>query len=317
MGKGTLLALGGGGLSAAAWFAAPVLGVPAGVLLIYFSPLPLLVLGLSLGGNAAAMGAAAGMVFMAVFAGVAAAAVFGATHALPAWLIVYQSLRRGTARSGSDAWNPVGHVLALLTVVVAAATAATAAAIGGGEGLEATVRALWSEAVEMWTPGLDETGRASLIEVLVPVFIGFSAGTLLVMNVVNGVIAQTLVARRHQAIRPTPVWSAFTLPDWIAWPLVGCAALGLLTSGDVAYLAVNLVIVFATPYFFLGLAVVHTAARGWGARTPILFLFYILLILFFLVLGGIVAALGMAEQWVGLRRHLVTRGPGPGPAEEE
>jgi hypothetical protein len=60
---------------------------------------------------------------------------------------------------------------------------------------------------------------------------------------------------------PTPNWSALTLPEWMSWPLVGTAVVALVSSGDVAYLAHNLVLIFAAPYFFLGLAVVHSLAR--------------------------------------------------------
>ncbi|HRK95387.1 MAG TPA: DUF2232 domain-containing protein, partial [Rhodospirillales bacterium] len=92
--------------------------------------------------------------------------------------------------------------------------------------------------------------------------------------------------------------------DWLAWPLVGAAAVSLVTGGDVQYLARNVAMILATPYFFLGLTVVHAFARRSAAKPALLSGFYVILVVFTLVVGAIVAGLGMIEQWVGLRERI-------------
>ncbi|MCU0894410.1 MAG: YybS family protein, partial [Rhodospirillales bacterium] len=106
--------------------------------------------------------------------------------------------------------------------------------------------------------------------------------------------------------RPTPEWSKLTVPDWFAWPLVGAAAISLVTGGDAQYLARNAAMILAVPYFFLGLTVVHALARRSAVKGLLLGVFYVVLVLFTLVAGAIVAGLGMIEQWVGLRERIAS-----------
>ena len=79
-------------------------------------------------------------------------------------------------------------------------------------------------------------------------------------------------------------------------------------DGQLAYLALNVVIVLLVPFFFAGLAVVHAFASGRQARTLLLVVFY-----FFLLVSGwpiaLVIGLGVIEQWAGLRRRFARTGP--------
>ena len=62
-------------------------------------------------------------------------------------------------------------------------------------------------------------------------------------------------------------------------------------------------LVFSVPYFFMGLAVIHTLSRPWSARTLALAMFYLFLIVFHWPVA-VIAALGLVEQWVGLRQRI-------------
>ncbi len=312
MNKTALIAIGGGGLSAAASMAG-IFGSPGGFVLAYLAPLPLILVGLGLGPMAAVIAGATGFASVGLLGGITSAGVYGGMHAFPSWLLARQALTR-TSNPGdaSETWYPVGSVLSWLAVAGAAIAVATVLAARGQAGIEESVKTLLETALSMAAPTLAEADRQTVASFMAPMFIGMTAVTWLLMMTVNGVLGQGLLSRRGWAIRPTPRWSELTLPDWMSWLLVGAAAVTVFASGDVEYLAFNLVIIFAAPFFFLGLAVVHTLTRAFPARGLVLAAFYVALVLFLLVVGLAVAALGVIEQWVGIRARFAKGGPAQG-----
>jgi len=306
MGKTALLAVGGGGLSGAALLAA-LAGSPWGVVTAYMAPLPLLAAGFALGAGGFGFAAAAGLAITLAFGGPTGAGLYGGMHVLPSWLIVQQALR--TDATAADGWQPVGKVLAGITVLVALLVAVTIWFSRGEGGVEATMQAMLTTVMGLAAPALDDADRAALVGRLAPLFPGFSGAVWLATLVGNAVAAQGLLASRGWARRPRPRWSELQVPGWLDWVLVATAVAGLVFSGDAAYLARNGVVVLLTPYFLVGLAVVHVAARRSTLRGPLLAGFYVVVMVFFLVAVALVAALGVAEQWVGIRRRLPATPP--------
>lgn len=300
MGKSALLAVGGGGLSGMAVLAA-LAGSPLGVIAVYLAALPLLMAGLALGTSGLGLAAGTGLAVALVFGGFAAAGLYAGMHVIPSWLIVQQSLR--TQAGTVDGWRPAGDVLAVLTLLIAFVVAASSWASGGAEGIEAAVRQVLTTATGM-IAGIDEATRGALVDQVAPLFPGFSAVFWLITLVANVALAQGLLVTRGWNRRPKPQWSALRLPAWLDWPLVGAAVLALAGSGDVAYVARNVVVILLTPYFLVGLAVVHGIARRARSRGLMLAAFYGLLMVFFVFAAAMVAALGIAEQWIGVRRRL-------------
>jgi hypothetical protein len=80
--------------------------------------------------------------------------------------------------------------------------------------------------------------------------------------------------------------------------------LGLGLDSWLMVIAANGILAQGLPYFFAGLAVVHAACRNRGARTVMLTIFYIILILFAWP-AALVAGLGLLDQVIGLRRRLL------------
>jgi Predicted membrane protein (DUF2232) len=301
MGKSMLIAIGGGGLSAVASLAGQ-LGLPGAILVACLAPLPLLAVGLALGPKAAAIAAGTGILFSLAVAGVAAASVYAGLHALPAALVVERALAgAGAGPKSTEGERAAGTALASLAVFVAVLAGAVAF-IGRGEaGVEVAVRGFLDEGLAMTMSGLPVNARQRFIETAAPMFVGLSGVSWQLLIAGNSLLAQRIVSRRGQAIRQTPAWSRLSLPDWLAWPLVGAAAIALVTGGDAQYLARNVTMILATPYFFLGLTVVHALARRSPAKGLLFTGFYAGLVIFTLVAGAIVAGLGMIEQWAGLR----------------
>lgn len=303
-----LLAVGGGGLSSLI-FLAPFWGGPLGVVLMYLAPLPLLAAGLGLGSRPAILAAGAGVITAAAIGGAfavgsfAVAGVYAGLHALPACLVIYQALmkKRSGATEDPEAWFPPGAILASLTLLGGFGVVGLALAIAGTTGIEESVRGVLMAAMEAAGPAVPATDLGAFVDTLAPTFLGFSGVMWVTMMVINGVLAQGFLTRRQWNIRPRPRWSALTLPEWLAWPLVISAAIALLAGGDIGYAANNLVILFAAPYFFLGLAVVHSLLAKASQRGFALVTLYACLFLFFVFVAGIIAALGIAEQWAGVR----------------
>jgi hypothetical protein len=310
--KAGVIALGGGGLSAAASVAA-LFGASGGVVFAYLAPLPLLLVGLGLGSGATAIATATGILAVAVLGGVPAAGVYGGMHAFPSWLIVHQMLSQKPA-GGVPSSRSVGSILCWLAVVGGVIATVTAVVGRGEAGIEGSVRDLLAGAASMAAPDLADVDRDTFVGYMAPLFIGVSGITWMLMLVVNGVLAQAVLARRGWNLVPTPKWSELTLPEWMTWPLVGTAVVALVSSGDMEYLAHNLVLIFAAPYFFLGLAVVHSLAQLAPRRGFVLTAFYVTLGLFLAFAGAAVVGLGVIEQWAGVRRRFV--GPGPGQGSE-
>lgn len=326
MGKTVLVALCGGGLSAVAALAAQ-LGLPGSFVLACFAPLPLLAVGLARGLHAGAIAPAAGVTLAMAVAGPAAAGVFAGLHALPSWLIVYAAIvgigttpaagapapvgRIGPVAAPANGAATAGTVLGVLAVYAAALACAVAVATRGPEGIEAGTRIILDQAVAVSMSSLPLEARESFVQTAAPLFIGLFGISWQILIAGNTLLAQRIVSRRGWAMRPTPAWSALRLPDWLAWPLVGVAALALVTSGDVQFLARSAALILATPYFFLGLAVVHAFARRSRGGGLMLAALYILLVIFTIMAGAVVAGLGMIEQWAGVRKRL-----GP-PAQKE
>ena len=85
----------------------------------------------------------------------------------------------------------------------------------------------------------------------------------------------------------------------------------LLGAPELKYIGRNLAMILAVPYIFLGLAVVHALARRLSFPGTFLAVFYIVLVYFVLGNSGwlvvVLAAVGMIEDWTGLRVRLAER----------
>ncbi|MEE9318280.1 MAG: DUF2232 domain-containing protein [Rhodospirillales bacterium] len=310
MPKDTLIALGAGVLAALA-ATAFLSRAPGALMLVYFADLPLFMAGFAFGPQAAAIGGAAGFMTAGLIGGGLAAGVFGIMQALPVWLVVRQLLlQRPAAVAGSAEpdgqieWYPIGDTLCWLTFFAAAMLVVmTLTSLTGDQGLSVLVSTNLDEILKGLAPHWDEEHRASMVAVIVPMLPGAIGVSWLVMTIVNATLAHGILTRLKKILRPSPAYAALDLPQWISWPLVLSALLALLGSGEMEYTGRNLAMILVVPFFFLGLAVVHTWARRVTYSGMVLAAFYLVL-----VLSGwatiVVAGIGMAELWVGLRHRM-------------
>lgn len=310
MSKETLIAIGAGVLSA---FAAMTLfgRTPGALIFVYLASLPLFMVGLSAGPRAVTLGGAVGFMVAGLLGGGMAAGVFGLMQALPAWLVVKQSLlqRPAGAPGGQPIRYPAGSTLCWLTMLAGAMLAVAAmASLFDDRTFSAVVTSNLDSIFKAIAPEHDAAQRSSMVEVITPMFPGAVGVSWVLMSIVNATLAQGILVRMGRNLRPSPAYAGLELPQWMSWPMIGSAALALLGSGEIEYTGRNLAMVLAVPYFFLGLAVVHTWAHRLSYTGLMLGSFYLVL----LVSGWamlVVAGVGMLEQWRGLR------GAAPGPTK--
>ncbi|HEY4635442.1 MAG TPA: DUF2232 domain-containing protein, partial [Rhodospirillales bacterium] len=172
------------------------------------------------------------------------------------------------------------------------------------------------ELLHAMAPHLGDARIALSVQMMAPLFPGAVGGSWLIMSVVNAALAQAILVRMKRNLRPTPAYAETTLPQWVSWPLVGAAALALIGSGDLQYTGRNLAMVLAVPFFFVGLAVVHTLARRVAYKGLILAAFYLVLVLSGWAMVA-VASFGVVDQWFGLRHRFAGPPAGGPPATTE
>lgn len=300
MSRNNLLALGAGVVSALLYLSV-VLGAPGAVMLAYFSQLPLFMVGFGLGLVPAAI--ASGVAFVGVMSATkfAAMTVFLVSSVVPVLLIVRQALLNRQAPDGSTEWYPPGLILSWLTALgLVCLGGAALATIGIEGGLRGAGRMFLDRLVEI--QGGAATQLAATLEALETILPAAVIVSGLIMVVINATMAQGILVRSETALRPSPRYSEMELPRWPLAVLAIAFAAAFL-PGAFGFLGRNAAIVAATPFVFLGLAVVHFASRRWPARGVTLTLTYATVLL----LGWpavLLAGLGIIDQWTGLRRRL-------------
>jgi hypothetical protein len=299
--KNILLAVGGGGLSAIASLAF-LSGVPGGLLFVYFAMLPIFMVAFSMGTMAASIAALSGIVLAGMVGDSITAAAYGAFHAFPAWFISRQSLASRQMQDGTTVWRTSGAVLSALSLLCAVMMVFGALIFSSitTSDIEQGINTILYEAFAQIIPTMGGDELTQMIGTMASIFPGVMGGSWVIMIIINAIMSQAAVVRMDRNIRPSPTYLNMALPHWVAWPLVISAAASLILSGDANYIARNSALILATPFFFLGLSVVHWAVRRISFATALLSFFYLIM-----VMSGwaimLVAAIGMIEQWAGIR----------------
>ena len=313
MGKDLIL-LTVGGLTAGALFGSIVAGSLGAALLAYFAAAPLFLVGLSLGWLPAAAAALIGAATVAGIVGYFAAGYFALIIGLPVAVLCRQALLNRSDGRGSVEWYPPGRLVAALTALAATALLAmfTVALLQGVDPRLEVQRAIEAVLEAGMPPDIAERAKEQGLPERASQFLpGFAAALLFLTLALDGVLGQAIAARLAIARRPSPPWRGMTLPAWPLYALgLSCLA-GIAASGALEYIGRNLAIVFAVPFLLQGLAVVHAAAARLPGRAVWLAGFYLLGLLMAWPFV-LVAALGLAEPFIGLRARL-----GGGPKENE
>jgi len=244
------------------------------LILVYLSQLPLFIGGLWLGaGVALAAGVTASMMLLAA-SNITAALMFAAINVAPVILLVRQALLARTATAGAIEWYPPGLLATWLTGLGLTAIAVAFLLFGGPDSLQSAIR-------EMLAPALDRLfgesapGRDEFSYLLVMITPGLVAASWMAMTLINGILAQGLLARFGASWRPSPALATLSLPRWFPVLLVFAIATTAI-GGTMRFFGINVMIVLTLPFCLAGLAVLHTIAYRFSHPAILLISFYVL-----------------------------------------
>lgn len=306
MGRLSPVAAGVGlGAVAALMYVGVMLGTPGALILVYLTQLPLFAAGLWLGTAAAVAAGVAGSVILLAASGVLGAALFAALNAVPVAVLVRQALLARGGDDGGFAWYPPGLLVAWLAGYALAGIGAAVLFLGGPEALQDSLRGVLAPVLDRMY-GQTLPNRDAVAATLASIIPGIVAASWMVTAVINGALAQGLLARFGANWRPSPRLVDLSLPIWVHIALgVAAAALFLGEAGQ--FIGINAMLALSVAFCLAGLAVLHAAAQRLSHPVLVLVCFYMTAALFgwpFLI----VAVLGLLESWLGLRRRLAPQG---------
>jgi hypothetical protein len=320
----------GAGTASALLLAAPIASgsVPA-ILLLYLSPLPIMIAALGWSHWAGLVAALSSAVVLGGVFGAPSFPGFLLGMTIPAWWLGYLALlaRPEHERSGCE-WYPIGRIVLWAALLSAALTAIALLLVTSDPStIRGILRTALDELASNQVSGaagfaftLEERDRLlGWFAVLLP---PATAASLLALNLLNLWLAGRIVLVSGRLARPWPPVSAVSLP------LAAPALLAISVAGSfapdligVAEIVGTICAVFAAPlliaHLIVGFAVVHEVTADINIRVVILAVFYagFLILCPHTSLAPIaVAAVGLIETLFGIRRRVAARRLPPGRA---
>lgn len=267
-----------------------------GTLMIAFSPLPLLYVGLRFGIQAALIAAASGIAFMVLAFPLGFLAPVALQDLIPGLVVVLLALRPASRNaplmvvSGSIdkidlkrrlslMWYPAGSIVAWLGVGSLALLLVFGALLSGSpEGIKGTVDGYFSTQLNAAITSLPRDTAKQAVGLTLVYLPGVVLALWIVRICVCAILAQGILLRQGLQRRPSPVYSDLDLPFWFMVLFVIFSVLWLVLDGDAGYITGCALIVLSIPVAFMGLVLVHRALRGLSALAPwILSGFYVFL----------------------------------------
>jgi hypothetical protein len=304
----------GAGLASAVFYLAFRSGVPGMLALTYLAPVPLVAAGLGAGFVSAAIATAIATTTLLAGMDARVAGLYLVATAIPALIVSWHAIKARTDEiTGTTEWYPIGQILGWLTIYGLILLAGAVLYFADGpDGLEGACRAFLRNFFDHFKPAGADNVKFPVDEIA-RYFPGMLISVWLLITMVDSVLAQNLLARAQKSLRPTPAYRQFEIPRWLEFAFLA-AIIASFLPGTAGMLGRNAAPVLSTPFFLLGLAVIHTLSQRISARGAVLAGVYFLLVIVGW-LTAIIVLLGLVEQWISLRRRFSA--PGAGTQENE
>ena len=253
------------GLIAALMFLSLTGSVANAAVLGFFAPFPLMVAALGLGVRAAALSGLVAALACGAVGGPAIGISFAGIAVFPALLVSNRALRFAIVPENRVLWYPAGWVLAWLAVATAGLLLLWIAALPDHEGgLRGWLDEFLRQAMDMLGDQVEPKERQEITRMLSAILPGMIACVWMSMAAINAAIAQAILTRLGQGVRPNPDYPGLELPSWLVLLPVAAGLVWAVTMGEIAYIAANVVLVGLMPFAVLGIAATH----GWIKRRP-------------------------------------------------
>ena len=313
------------GFASALMFASIISGALISLLLLYFTPLPLMVAGLGWGPLAATIGGIGAATGLGAIFGLPICIPLVVMMALPAWWLGHLAL---LGRPAADAgpgegatpappameWYPIGRLLLWLAGFGTLSTMATLLTLGTDAATitevlrGALLRVLGPRAA---ASGNEIQQRIDVALMILPAAFAISAMTMLMLNFW---LAARIIATSGRLRRAWPDLRSTELPPMTLAALSAAIAF-CFSSGLLAMLAHAVTAALLLAYALIGFAVLHTLTVGLKGRGLWLACTYTMVVLSGGWLIVAMAALGIADAIFGFRqRFLHNKRPPPLPA---
>lgn len=243
---------------------------------------------------------------------------------LPTLLIIRQAMisQPGTAPNSVD-WYPPGNILALLAVYGVLALGLVAVYFASnGYSLETIAREHLLNIVTVLANSADVQYKSAEDRALVGKIWGdaahqaakFLAGyvfsIILLKLIAIATITQGILNRNGISLRPSPSYVSLELPRWLTGMLAIALGIAIL-PGSLGSFGLNATLFLSTPFFLLGLTVIHTLSRHSLKPGSVLSAFYMGLFLVSVMFKpalALLVILGIGEQWFSLRQRFAAPG---------
>ena len=311
-------------MASAGLYLAALTGSLGGMVLAILTPLPLFLVGLSIGGKAATWTGGAATLVIGLASTSMGGALYLIAYAIPAaWLSDRASLSRRSEQNPTGQtleWYPPGLLCTWLTVIpIVVALMTFIYSFMSDGGMEVLVTRLlepflryYQSAYGAMLPGSEplpphqlEMIKALIVNVA-PAMMAIGAMMTLFLN---GILAQSLLVRFGRNRRPSPSMSEIELPRPVIVTFGACFLIGVTIGGSTSYLGTTLAGILAFPIFLSGLGVAHAVAASTKVRLGILFTVYIVLMISRWATPALVV-LGLVDHFVGLKARMRNKSAG-------
>ncbi|RIA56472.1 DUF2232 domain-containing protein [Dichotomicrobium thermohalophilum] len=309
------------GLVSALIFVSAATSAVAAALLVYITPLPLMIAGLGWGIRASLIGLGVGMLIAAALFSINVSLTYALMLAGPAALLVYLALlsRPEPQAPGGLAWYPPGRLIAWAALIAGAIGGGSAVVLAAGTGdYDTSVRQLFDETL---LPALQQ-GEQELTEEQINQTVKFMGGILpgavaavwLLIMLINIWLGGKIASVSGRLIRPWPSLSDMEYPRFLPIAFLVALVGTMLFAGLTAAIASAFTGAILLAYLLMGLVVIHVITRGSTFQPLVLVLLYVGIVLVGW-LGLLVALLGVAEPLLRLRQRAQERRDSSGPPD--
>jgi len=297
------------GLVSALLFVSAAASTIAAALLVYVTPLPLMVAGLGWGIRASLVGLGVGMLTAALAFSINVSLTYALMLAGPAALLVYFALlsRPDPETQQGLMWYPPGRLIAWAALMAGAVGGGAAVVLAAGaEGYEAGVRQLFNEALlpalQQGAQEISEEQINQTVRLMSGILPGAVAGVWLLIMLINMWLGGKIASVSGRLIRPWPAFSNMEYPRFLPIAFL-LALLGTMLAGLTSAIASAFTGAFLLAYLVMGLVVIHVITRGSAFQPLVLVLLYVGIVLVGWV-ALLVALLGLSEPLLKLRQRI-------------
>ncbi len=309
------------GLASLVMLMSAMTGTPLMQFLLFLAtPLPVFLVGLSLGWTSAAIAALTGALAFAALAGPLVALLAAGTQFGPAVLLTYLALLNRPVQTPDGKtvveWYPVGRLL-LWCAAIGTILSIVLLMLLGKDNAEAQqmFRTLIEQMLAQQSGG--EKVPEEHIDAMTAIFMALlPVGSGIFLTAIVAIqfwLASYVASASGNLQRPWPAISAMTFPSGAPLLLVASVVLSMILSDYPGMAASAASGAFYFAYIVLGLAVIHYVTRTNPWRFALLWAVYFGLIIFSTGFSMVVALIGLTEPFSPLRRDFMRPPPRAGP----